>query len=89
MSFWDFKTKNINFFKLHFLSNQKECKKSSKLISTFFNKKNMFCLKQVHVHWVNLMNKQIISTFQRFEILNKVVVMVNIAYTNLLVVYIH
>jgi hypothetical protein len=36
-------------------------------------KKNMFCLKQVCVHWVNLMKKQIISKFQRLEILNQMV----------------
>jgi hypothetical protein len=77
MLFWDFKTKDINCFKFHFLSNQKECKKSSKLISNFLYKKNMFCLKQVCVFLVNLMNKQIISTFQRLEILNQMVAMVN------------
>jgi hypothetical protein len=68
---FEIKTKDINCFKFHFLSNQKECKKSSELISNFLYKKNMFCLKQVCVHWVNLMNKQIISTFQRLEILTK------------------
>jgi len=71
MSFWNLKTKDINLFKLDFLSNQKECKKSSKLISTFLYKKNMFYLKQVHVHWVNLMNKQIISTFKGLKFRTK------------------
>jgi hypothetical protein len=56
---------NIYFLKLPFLSNQKECKKSSELVSNFLYKRNMFCLKQVCVHWVNLMKKKIMSKFQR------------------------
>jgi hypothetical protein len=38
-----------------------------------FVQENMFCLKQVCVQWVNLMKKQIISKFQRLEILNQMV----------------
>ncbi len=48
------------------MSYQKECKKPSKLISNFLHKKNMFCLKQVCVHWVNLMKNK---SYQNFKAL--------------------
>ncbi len=53
------------------MNNQKECKKSCKFISIFLYKKNMFCFKQVCVHWMSLMKKQIIWKFQWLEILNQ------------------
>jgi hypothetical protein len=49
-----------------------------------FVRENMFCLKQVCVHWVNLMKKQIISKFQKLEILNQMVAREN---THLLYYY--
>jgi hypothetical protein len=51
----------------------------------------VFCFKQVCVHWVNLMKKQIISKFQRLEIFepNGCKGKDSFVYTNMLVVYIH
>jgi hypothetical protein len=40
----------------------------------------MFCSKQAYVHWVNLMEKKIISKFQRLEILNQMVARENIHF---------
>jgi hypothetical protein len=42
-------------------------------------KKNMFILKQIHVHWVNLM-KKIISNFERLENFNQMVARENIHF---------
>jgi hypothetical protein len=53
--------------------------KSCKLISNFLCKKNMFILKQVHVHWVNLI-KKIISKFDKLEIFNPMVARENIHF---------
>jgi len=41
--------------------------------SNFLYKKNMFSSKQIYVHWVNLMEKKIISKFQSLEILSQMV----------------
>jgi hypothetical protein len=78
MNFWYFKLNTLIVLNFIFWVIKRNAKKSSKLISNFLYKKNMFCLKQVCVQWVNLMNKQIISTFQRLQILNQMVELVNI-----------
>jgi hypothetical protein len=44
------------------------------LISNFLYRKTMFPFMQLHVHYVNLMKKQIICKFQSFEILKQRVV---------------
>jgi hypothetical protein len=63
--------------------------KMMQLISNFLRKKKMLPFMQLHVHYVNLMKKQITWKFQIFENLKPRVTMQMIPLSNILATFLY